>query len=72
MYPRLSVGCISLLMSDFNMGFDASKSTSRFSLMDSFEQAIWDRLASEVLKLDVWKWLHQDHLGFIFQSMQYI
>ena len=35
------------------------------------EQSVWDKLASEVLKLDAWKWLHQDEVGFTFQSMQY-
>ena len=39
--------------------------------MGSPKQAIWDKLASEVLKLEVWKWLHQDEVGFTFQSMQY-
>ena len=60
-----------LLMGDFNMCVDASQSTSRFSLMDSPEQAVLDKFASEVLMLNVWKWLHQDEVGFTFQSMQY-
>ena len=65
-YPRLLVGRVGLLMGDFIMCVDASQSTLRCSLMDSLEQAVWDKLASEVLKLDVWKWLHQDEVGFSF------
>ena len=42
------------------MCVDASQSTSQFSLMDYPEQAVWNKFASEVLKLDVRKWLHQD------------
>ena len=53
-------------MGDFNMCVDASQSTSRFSLMDSPEQAVLDKFASEVLMLNVWKWLHQDEVGFTF------
>ena len=40
-YPRLLVGCASLLMSDFNICVDASQSASWFSLMNSYEQAVW-------------------------------
>ena len=71
LHRLLSVGRAGLMMGDFNMCVDASQSTSRFSLMNSSEQACWDQLALDVLKLDVWKWLHQDDPGFTFQSMQY-
>ena len=54
----LSVGLQGLLMGDFNMCVDASQSTSKHSIMDDLEQLAWDSLAMEVLKLDVWTWMH--------------
>ena len=37
---------------------DASQSTSKHSIMDDAEQLAWDSLSMEVLKFDVWTWLH--------------
>ena len=67
----LSVGRPGLLMGDFNMCVDASQSTSEHSIMDDPEQVAWDSLAMEVLKLDVWTWLHGNDPGFTFQSAQH-
>ena len=58
-------------MGDFNMCVDASQSMSEHSIMDDPEQLVWDSLAMEVLKLDVWTWLHGNDLGFTFQSAQH-
>ena len=52
-----------ILMCDFNICFDASQSTSEHSIMDDPEQIAWDSLAMEVLKLDVWTWLHGNLLN---------
>ena len=41
-------------------------------LIDGFSYASsLGQIGIKVLKLDVWKWLHQDEVGFTFQSMQY-
>ena len=58
-------------MGDFNMCVDASQSTSEHSIMDDPEQLAWDSLAMEVLKLNVWTWLHENDPGFTFQSAQH-
>ena len=62
----LSVGRPGLLM-----GVDASQSTTEHSIMDDPEQLAWDSLAMEVLKLDVWTWLHGNNPGFTFQYAQH-
>ena len=36
------------------------------SLLNDPEQIAWDSLAMEVLKLDVWTWLHGNDPGFTF------
>ena len=64
----LFVGRPGLLMGDFNMCVDASQSTSVHSIMDYPEQRAWDSLAMDVLKFDIWTWLHGNDPGFTFQS----
>ena len=59
-------------MGDFNKCVDATPTTSEHSIMDDPEQLAWDSLAMEVLKLDVWTWLHWNDLGFTFESGQNI
>ena len=58
-------------MGDFNMCVDATHSTSEHSIMNDPEKLAWDSLAMEVLKLDVWTWLHGNDPCFTFQSAQH-
>ena len=67
----LYVGRPGLLMGDFNMCVDASQSMSEHSIMDDPEQLAWDSLVMEVLKLDVWAWLHKTDASFTFQFAQH-
>ena len=67
----LSVGRLGLLMRDFNMYVDASHSTSEHSIMNDPEKLAWDSLAMEVLKLDLWIWLHGNDPYFTFQFAQH-
>ena len=53
-------------MGDFKMSVDASQSTTKHSIMNHLEQLDWDSLAMEVLKFDVWTWLHGNDPGFTF------
>ena len=57
-------------MGDFKMCVDASQSRSEHSIVDDPEQLAWDSLSMDVLKFDVWTWLHGNDPGFTFQSAQ--
>ena len=58
-------------MGDFKMSVDASQSTAKHSIMNHLEQLDWDSLAMEVLKFDVWTWLHGNDPSFTFYSAQH-
>ena len=60
-----------LLMGDLNMCVDVSQSMSEHSIIDDLERVAWVSFAMEVLKLDVWIWLHGSDPGFTFQSAQH-
>ena len=58
-------------MGDFNMCVDSCQSTFEHSIMNNHEHVVWVSLAMEVVKLDVWTWLHGNDLGFTFQYSQH-
>ena len=58
-------------MGDFKMCVDASQSTSEHSIIDDPKQLAWDSLSMEVLKFDVWTWLHGNDPSFTFYSAQH-
>ena len=53
------------------MYVDASQSMYEHSIIDYPKHDAWFSLAMEILTLNDWMWLHENSLGFTFQSAQH-